>query len=71
MRLVVAEGALLEEILDATYPIWSEGLTRENYARWNAAQMRTAWGREHLQRFDDVGGTERAVARARERVLEQ
>ena len=58
MRLVVAEGALLEEILDATYPIWSEGLTRENYARWNAAQMRTAWGREHLQRFalvDDRG----------------
>ena len=37
MRLVVAEGDILEEILDATYSIWNEGLTRDNYARWNAA----------------------------------
>ena len=51
MRLVVAEGSLLEQILDHTYPIWHEGLTRAAYARWNAAQMRTPWGRQHLQRF--------------------
>jgi GNAT superfamily N-acetyltransferase len=58
LRLVVAEGIVLEEIIDATYPIWSEGLTRDGYARWNAAQMRTAWGKDHLQRFaliDDRG----------------
>ena len=58
MKLVVAEGAILEEVLDATFPIWNEGLTRDGYARWNAAQMRTSWGKDHLQRFallDDHG----------------
>ena len=51
MKLVTAEGALLQHILDHTFAIWSDGLTREAYARWNAAQLRTAWGRAHLQRF--------------------
>jgi GNAT superfamily N-acetyltransferase len=58
MQLVVAEGPILEEILDTTYPVWNEGLTRDAYARWNAAQFRTAWGAEHLRRFallDDHG----------------
>jgi GNAT superfamily N-acetyltransferase len=58
MKLVVAEGDLLEEIIDATFPIWNDGLTRSGYAQWNAAQMRTDWGGEHLQRFallDDRG----------------
>ena len=58
MRLVSADGALLEEILDATYPVWQEGLSRDGYGRWNAAQRRTAWGREHLERYallDDRG----------------
>jgi GNAT superfamily N-acetyltransferase len=50
MELVVAEGRLLEEILDCTYPLWNEGLTRHAYAQWNAAQMRTAWGKAHLHR---------------------
>jgi GNAT superfamily N-acetyltransferase len=51
MQLVTAEGALLDRILDDTFPIWNEGLTRAAYSRWNAAQMRTAWGRTHLQRL--------------------
>jgi predicted N-acetyltransferase YhbS len=51
MRLVLAEGPFLDLILDHTFPIWSEGLTREAYGRWNAAQLRTAWGRDHLHRF--------------------
>jgi GNAT superfamily N-acetyltransferase len=58
MRLVVAEGAVLEDIIDATFPIWNEGLTRDNYARWNAAQLRTRWGQKHLCRcalLDDRG----------------
>jgi len=58
MRLVVAEGAVLDEIIDATFPIWNEGLTRENYARWNSAQLKTDWGGKHLRRFallDDRG----------------
>jgi len=65
MRLVVAEGPILEEILDATYSIWSEGLTRDNYARWNGAQMRTAWGKDHLQRFALVDDRGRWVASAK------
>ena len=36
MRLVAADGTILEEIIDATYPIWNEGLTRGGYARWAA-----------------------------------
>ena len=59
MPLVLAEGDLLEQILDATYPLWNEGLTRAAYGRWNDAQMRTPWGLAHLHRFalvDDVGG---------------
>ena len=51
MQIVPAEGALLERILDVTFPIWHEGLTRAGYAQWNAAQLRTPWGRDHLQRL--------------------
>ena len=65
MKLVVAEGAILEEIIDATFPIWNEGLTRDGYARWNAAQMRTAWGKDHLHRFALLDDRGRWVASAK------
>ena len=65
MRLVVAEGPVLEEIIDATYPIWNEGLTREGYARWNAAQLKTAWGKDHLLRFALIDDKGRWVATAK------
>jgi GNAT superfamily N-acetyltransferase len=58
MRLIPAEGPLLEEILDRTHALWSEGLTRTAYAQWNAAQRRTRWGKDHLVRLalvDDRG----------------
>lgn len=58
MHVVPAEGVLLEQILDLTHPIWSEGLSRPAYGQWNAAQMKTVWGRQHLQRLalvDDDG----------------
>jgi GNAT superfamily N-acetyltransferase len=58
VHVVSAEGLLLEQILDVTFPIWHEGLTRAAYARWNAAQLKTPWGRDHLHRFalvDDDG----------------
>jgi GNAT superfamily N-acetyltransferase len=51
MKLVPADGLLLDQILDDTSRLWSEGLTRDNYGRWNAAQQRTPWGRRRLQRF--------------------
>jgi GNAT superfamily N-acetyltransferase len=58
MHLVPAEGPLLEEILDGTYPFWNDGLTRRAYSQWNAGQLRTAWGKDHLTRIAlvDTGG---------------
>jgi GNAT superfamily N-acetyltransferase len=64
-RLVHAEGALLERILDFTYPIWNEGLTRAAYGRWNGAQMRTPWGRDHLHRFALLDDGDRVLASAK------
>jgi GNAT superfamily N-acetyltransferase len=65
MQFVAAEGPILEEILDATYPVWNEGLTRDAYARWNAAQLRTTWGADHLRRFALLDGRGRWVASAK------
>ena len=58
MRFVLAEDALLERVLDSTYPVWHDGLSRRAYSQWNTAQLRTAWGRERLARIallDDGG----------------
>jgi predicted N-acetyltransferase YhbS len=55
--LVTAEGPILERILDGTYTIWHEGLSRPAYSRYNTAQLATAWGRDHLRRFALVGPT--------------
>jgi predicted N-acetyltransferase YhbS len=55
-RLVRAEGAIYEQILDQTHRIWSDGLTRAAYAQYNLAQMRTRWGARHLQRLALVDG---------------
>jgi GNAT superfamily N-acetyltransferase len=65
MKLVIAEGQLLEEIIEATFPLWNEGLTRSGYAQWNAAQMRTEWGSEHLHRFALLDDRGRWVASAK------
>ena len=51
IHLVPAEGPLLEQILDASYSIWSEGLSRRAYGKYYDAQLATAWGREHLRRW--------------------
>jgi len=65
MRLVPAEGPLLEEILDATYPVWNDGLSRAAYGQWNAAQLRTRWGRNHLVRVALVDDNGRLLASAK------
>src|SRR5438105_10162517 len=54
--LVPADGQILEQILDATHPIWHEGLTRRAYRNFYAAQRATPWGREHLDRVALVDG---------------
>jgi len=51
MRVVLADGPLLERVLDDTFPVWHEALSREAYSKWSRGQLRTPWGREHLQRF--------------------
>jgi GNAT superfamily N-acetyltransferase len=66
MTIVPAEGALLEEILDHTFTIWNEGLSRTAYSQWNRAQLRTPWARTHLQRFASVDGNGRLLATAKQ-----
>ena len=55
-RLLPADHARLDEILDGTYAIWGEGLSRRSYGAWNRAQMATKWGRDHLHRLALVDG---------------
>lgn len=52
MALTVAPavGPVLERVLDDTYPLWHEGLTRENYGRYWAAQLKMPWSAAHLDR---------------------
>jgi GNAT superfamily N-acetyltransferase len=56
--LVPAEGAVLERVLDATYPLSNGGLSRQAYGRLDAAQTRTVWGRDRRRRFALVDGGE-------------
>ncbi|HUF22628.1 MAG TPA: GNAT family N-acetyltransferase [Vicinamibacterales bacterium] len=65
-RLVTAasDSAILRQIYDETWAIWSDGLTRANYERYNRAQMSTAWGAGHLDRVALVDG-ERLLASAK------
>jgi GNAT superfamily N-acetyltransferase len=65
MNVVVAEGPLLDQILGLTYEIWNEGLSERAYSQWNAAQLRTPWGRKHLQRFALVDDAGRLLATAK------
>jgi predicted N-acetyltransferase YhbS len=56
MQLVPATGAVLEQVLDDTYPLWHDGLTREHYAKQWEAQLKTPWGSSHLDRVALVDG---------------
>jgi GNAT superfamily N-acetyltransferase len=55
-QVVPATGLVLEQVLTDTYPLWSDGLSRENYAKAWAAQLRTPWGQTHLDRVALVDG---------------
>ncbi len=65
MHLVPAEGPLLDQILDFTHSIWSEGLDRPAYGQWNSAQLRTRWGKAHLVRVALVDDAGRLLATAK------
>jgi GNAT superfamily N-acetyltransferase len=55
-HVVPATGAVLEQILNDTFPLWNDGLSRENYARNWSAQLKTPWGQSHLDRVALVDG---------------
>jgi hypothetical protein len=50
------DAAMLSGIMESTYPIWNEGLSREGYDRWNTVQLRTPWGANHLRRVALMDG---------------
>jgi GNAT superfamily N-acetyltransferase len=56
--VVPVQAANLESVLDATCPISPDGLDRPAYGRFDAAQMKTAWGRRCRRRFALVEGVE-------------
>jgi len=51
MRLIPAAGAVLDQVLTESHEIWSDGLTPQAYGRFNATQVRTAWGAKNLRRL--------------------
>ena len=66
MNIVTAEGEMLERILDSTFEIWNEGLSRSAYGQWNRAQFRTPWARARLRRVAAVDERERVLATAKQ-----
>src|SRR6185295_574266 len=65
MKIVIADDAMRRRILDHTFPIWNEGLSREAYGRWNDAQLRTEWGCTHLPRLALVNDSGDLLASAK------
>lgn len=57
-------GPLMEQVLDDTYGLWGDGLSRKAYGLWNLAQMKTAWGKANLTRVGLIEG-DRVVASAK------
>lgn len=49
--LAIVQGPYLQQVLDHSYPVWHEGLSRAGYGRYYAAQVATPWGQRHLQRL--------------------
>lgn len=56
LSVVPAQGAILERIHDDTFALWHDGLSRENYGRFWAAQLKTPWGSQHLDRVALIDG---------------
>jgi hypothetical protein len=56
--VIPAEGAILERVLQTAHTIAPEGLSRQAYAKSDAALMKSAWGRRHQRRFALVDGAD-------------
>lgn len=55
-HVVPATGTVLEQVLNDTFPLWNDGLSRENYTKQWSAQLKTPWGQAHLDRVALVDG---------------
>jgi hypothetical protein len=49
--VIPAEGAMLERVLERAHSISPDGLSRQAYAKFHAAQIKTPWGRHHQRRL--------------------
>ncbi len=56
LHVIPAAGPVLEHVLNDTFPLWNDGLSRENYAKQWTAQLKTPWGQAHLDRVALVDG---------------
>jgi GNAT superfamily N-acetyltransferase len=56
LHVVPATGPILEQVLHDTHALWSDGLSRENYGKAWAAQLKSPWGQHHLDRVALVDG---------------
>ncbi len=56
LKITPAVGAVLERVLDDSFSLWSDGLSRAHYAKSWAAQLKTPWGTAHLDRVALVDG---------------
>jgi hypothetical protein len=56
--VVRAEGALLDRVLDATYPASHQGLSRAAFTTLDAALGKTAWAGGHQRRYALIQGTD-------------
>lgn len=55
-QVVPATGPVLDQVLADTHALWSDGLSRDNYAKAWAAQLKTPWGHQHLDRVALIDG---------------
>ena len=58
LTVVRAEGATLGRVLDATYPVLHQGLSRRAFTTADAALRKTAWGLGHRRRYALVEGAD-------------
>jgi GNAT superfamily N-acetyltransferase len=56
LQVVPATGPVLDQVLNDTFQLWSDGLARDSYGKAWAAQLKTPWGRQHLDRVALVDG---------------
>lgn len=56
LQVIPATGPILERIMDDTFAVWHDGLSRDNYGRLWAGQLKTPWGAAHLDRVALVDG---------------